>query len=419
MNYGDIAAESAILIGKQVANHGSISCPAGYVIMAAGDRVFIGEPGSDMVLEVDVTSSPEQVDPGTGVLNEGTVEAAGGKIVLAAGDIYSQAISNTGSLSASVDIGDAGQIKLAADGEVTNAGTIEASGSQGGQVAMEGARVGQFGTIHADGTDSHGGNVDLWASDVVALSSGSLTTANAGVNGDGGDVIVYSPEMALFHDGARIEARGGRESGDGGFIEVSGKKHVEVYGLVDATAPGGTNGTFLVDPYNVEITNPDKFGSWSGANPDVFAPTASGSQIKADTLETHLASANVTVTTTSVGILEDGDITVSSSIDYSGTSNDLTLQAENDIVVNDTITGGSNNLTLTANSDSLAGGDVYVNDDITLSGGDFISSGINFDNSGGGVVGTGGGSIAINHSGTVTLGADLDAGGGTISGIST
>ncbi|MHC4495235.1 MAG: two-partner secretion domain-containing protein, partial [Planctomycetota bacterium] len=156
LNNGDISAEQVYLIGKQVTNSGNISCPAGYVVMAAGDRVFVGEPGSEIVLEIDASSWPESADlarPETGVLNEGTVEAAGGIIALAAaGDIYSQAISNVGSLSTSVEAGEAGQIRLAAaGGEVINTGTIEASGSEGGQVTMEGARVGQFGTVHADG----------------------------------------------------------------------------------------------------------------------------------------------------------------------------------------------------------------------------------------------------------------------------
>jgi filamentous hemagglutinin family protein len=209
INNGDISAQQVYLIGKQVTNSGNINCPAGYVVMAAGDRVFLGEPGSDIVLDVEGTSLSDSTNAAVsevGVLNEGTVEAAGGIIALAAaGDIYSQAISNVGTISASSKTGNAGQISLAADdGTVTNTGTIEASGSEGGQVVIEGSRVGQFGTVHADAAVGNGGNVDLTASDVVALSSDSLTTANAGVNGNGGEVIVYSPDTALFRPDARI-----------------------------------------------------------------------------------------------------------------------------------------------------------------------------------------------------------------------
>ncbi len=393
INSGDISAEKVYLIGRQVANFGSISCPAGYVVMASGDRVFLGEPGTDVVLEVDAPSLPESADPieGSGVLNEGTVDAAGGTIVLAAGDIYSQAISNVGSLSASFETGDAGQIKLTADGgQVTNTGTIEASGSKGGQVAMEGARVGQFGTVHADGTDSDGGSVDLQASEVVALSSDSLTTANAGTNGDGGEVIVYSPGTALFREGARIEVKGGSESGNGGFVEVSGKEHVEVYGIADRTAVNGESGMLLIDPANISITdNGVDDTTWTG---DDFAPTnpaGSPSQIDIDTLETHLDSGNTTITTAwddqgSPGLNPDP-----------GETGNVTFNASRDL--KDGVAGGSNN-SLMINAD---GSIIFM-----------TSSGINF-------TGTGDVTLNVGSGGSVDLDADISLAGGTLSGNAT
>ncbi|MHC4315741.1 MAG: two-partner secretion domain-containing protein, partial [Planctomycetota bacterium] len=391
INEGDIFAEKVYLIGRQVANSGSISCPAGYVVMASGDRVFLGEPGSDIVLEIEGPSLPESADPieGSGVLNEGTVEAAGGTIVLAAaGDIYSQAISNVGSLSVSNDTGNAGGIKLTtADGDVTNTGTIEASGSEGGQIAMEGTRVGQFGTIHADGTESHGGNVDLMASDVVALSSGSLTTANAGTNGDGGEVIVYSPDTALFRDGAKIEVKGGSESGNGGFVEVSGREHVEVYGIADRTAVNGESGMLLIDPANIAITdNGVDDTTWTGED---FAPTnpaGSPSQIDIDTLETHLDSGDTTITTTWD---DQGDSITNPD---PGEAGNVTFNANRDL--KDGVAGGSNN-SLTINAD---GSIIFM-----------ANSGINF---------TGSGDVTLNvgSGGSVDLDADISLGGGTLSG---
>ncbi|MHC4166094.1 MAG: two-partner secretion domain-containing protein, partial [Planctomycetota bacterium] len=411
LNSGSISAEQVHLIGKQVTNSGTISCPAGYVVMAAGDRVFLGEPGSEIVLEVDSASLPESGEaagPETGVLNEGTVEAAGGIIALAAaGDIYSQGISNVGSVSVSTEAGRAGEIELAAEGgQVINTGTIEASGAEGGQIVMEGARVGQFGTVHADGATGDGGNVHLTASDVMALSSESLTTANAGANGNGGEVIAYSPGTALFRPDARIEARGGSESGDGGFIEVSGKEHVEVYGSVDTLAPGGNAGSFLIDPYDVTISNTDSpDGTWTGSPPDTFRPTATGSTINVATLQTNLSAANVVVTTNTGTGLEDGDISVAAAIDYGApANNNLTLQADNDIFVNSTITAGDNNLTLQAT------GNVNVNAAIDMTSGSFTSSGVDFTSSGGGTITTTGGDIDIQNTGNVTIGANISVG---------
>ena len=393
INNGDISAQQVYLIGIQVTNSGNISCPAGYVVMAAGDRVFLGEPGSDIVLDVEGTSLSESAALGVGVLNEGTVEAAGGIIALAAaGDIYSQAISNVGSLSTSVDTGKAGQIKLtAAGGEVVNTGTIEASGSEGGQVAIEAKRVGQFGTIHADGITGNGGTVDLLAGEVVALSSDSLTTANAGLNGNGGDVTVFSPDTALFWPDATIEAKGGTVSGDGGFVEVSGLEHVEVFGLVDTSANNGDNGTFLIDPTNITITGADNAGAWSGGNTGTWTPSGTGSVADVDT---GLANGNVIVTT-NFNAGEAGDITVGGAITASANGNSLTLQAANDILLNTGIdmSAGTGNLTLTADW-----GD-----------GDVASDGA-------GAITDGGGTITMNGSGdlTMTAGDGIGASGNPI-----
>ncbi|MHC4158555.1 MAG: autotransporter outer membrane beta-barrel domain-containing protein [Planctomycetota bacterium] len=169
--------------------------------MAAGDRVFLGEPGSDVVLEIDAPSLPEPVDPvdiGPGVLNEGTVDAAGGTIVLAAaGDIYSQAISNVGSLSVSVETDDAGQIKLIAPhGQVANAGTIEASGNAGGVVKIDGAKVTLSGdsAIHADAAgDGDGGTIQILA-DILNLDG--IITAGS-IDGTPGHILLDPLEITI------------------------------------------------------------------------------------------------------------------------------------------------------------------------------------------------------------------------------
>jgi filamentous hemagglutinin family protein len=418
VNSGNISAEKVFLIGQEVMNSGNINCPGGYVVMAAGDRVFLAEPGSDVVVEVggpDRSEPAGATDSTPAVPNEGTDNTTGGiKALAGAGDLYSYAISNVGTLSASVETGSAGRIVLAAGGEVTNTGTIEATGDEGGQVTMEGARVGQFGTIHADGIESHGGDVSLRASQVVALSSDSLTTANAGRNGNGGEVTVFSPDTALFWSGARIEARGGAASGNGGFVEVSGKQHVEIYGLVDTAAPKGEVGTFLIDPFDIEIGDwtPDgtQNGSWSGLDPQVWtAAAASGSRLDVDNLLSYLDDANVEVMTGG----NNADITVAAAIDYSDAMYyDLTLTASGNIIIQQPITTGTHDLTLSADSDTSGGGNVSVGAAINLAAGNFTSSGVDFDNTGGAIT-TNGGSVDLSgHSGSVTIGSALDATGG-------
>jgi len=55
LNYGEInAVKGAALIGSRVLNYGTITTdPGGFVVMAAGDRVLLGEPGSKIVVEMD------------------------------------------------------------------------------------------------------------------------------------------------------------------------------------------------------------------------------------------------------------------------------------------------------------------------------------------------------------------------------
>jgi len=339
-NYGDISAQSVYLVGKQVTNVGNINCPDGYVVMAAGDRVFLGQPGSSVIVEIGSLEPPDQADaqpsaemdtsaPYRRITNDGTVKAAGGTIILAAaGDAFSRPImTNIGSLSTSNANGDAGNIGLQAGngqidnagaitaisdsgvggtvtanaGEVVNTGTIDASGTQGGTVALDATeRLGQFGTIDADGIESDGGDINLRANEVVVLGEDSLTTANAGANGDGGEVIAYSPEITLFRNGGRIEAKGGSVSGNGGFLEVSGKEYVEVFGEIDLTATNGANGKVLIDPLDLWIVNGDTAnGDVSQDPPGTWKPinTTSVSQLDIDVLEGYLGSADVTLST--------------------------------------------------------------------------------------------------------------------------
>ncbi len=314
INKGTILADSVALIGKRVLNSGTITSPGGLVIMAAGDKVLLGEPGSNIAVElVSVTRSDVTADGmlDGDVINEGTVNAQDGKIVLASGDTFSRAIGGIDGLSVAVD-GGAG-------------------------------RVGQFGTLNADGTAGDGGSITLTAADTVALSSESLTTANAGTSGSGGEIIVYSPDTAIFHDGAKVEAKGGAVSGKGGFFELSGKQNVQAAGQIDLTAANGIGGMFLIDPYNLTIV-PGTGSTNVGSSENVWTPTASPSTLGIDTLEGYLGTSNVTLSTFgNTGGTEDGDIIFDGGELHSGidpttgefTNHSLYVRAYDDIMFED------------------------------------------------------------------------------------
>ena len=153
-NLGSITADSVYLIGQKVLNSGSILAPEGLVVMAAGDRVYLGQNGSSVLVEVGT----EPVDAVPDVVNEGSVTADSGTIILAAGDRFSRAVSNVGTLAAA-------------------AGTI----------TVDAARFENSGTIDADG----GGAISLIATESIVLNGVGTTTA------DGGSLLVEAPELTI------------------------------------------------------------------------------------------------------------------------------------------------------------------------------------------------------------------------------
>ena len=281
--------------------------------------------------------------------------------------------------------------------EVINSGTVDVSGARGGTVAFEGTnRLGQFGIITADGLKGSGGKITLTADEGVVLGSGSMTTANAGTNGDGGEVTVFSPKAALFLSNARVEAIGGSESGNGGFFELSGHEYVELEGQIDLTASNGTAGNFLIDPRDIDVmdvTGPGDeppswgWGDWTWddvAGEWIYVP-GSNSKLRMLQLEYFLDLSNITITTNypdaDLGNVTFYDRPVRSGLDPGNPSNNsLTVIANNDIIF--TSAGGINftgSGSLTLNADN----NVDINGDISLAGGNFTSTGIGFDNTGG------------------------------------
>ena len=131
------------------------------------------------------------------------------------------------------------------------------------------------------------------------------------------------------------------EGGDGGKAEVSGKALLDYQGLVDLSAPKGAFGTLLLDPTNVSI---DATGAT--VVPGNNSPNSSVSSISVVSLQDTLNSASVTINTSAAGT-DLGDITVNVPITWlSGTT--LTLQANNNIIINQDITATAGGLSLQA-----------------------------------------------------------------------
>lgn len=336
VNYGTLEGDLVSLVGSSVVNHGAIRAREGTVVMAAGEKVMIGERFGSLYVKVD---GPSGQAPGSDGVN------------LAAGDVYSLAAWNDGTIEAR-------NVHVESTGATLVQGTIDASGDIGGSVKVLGESVELRGaTIDASGV--HGGGEVLVGGDqhgkgrtrtaeITIVDADSTITADATTRGDGGNVVVWSDAHTTL-DGA-ITARGGVHGGDGGFVETSSKGAMSITRAVDASAKRGEAGTWLIDPDKVEINN-------TGTGGD-----ATVTYIDDDIIEAALNGG------TSMPIVADTSITLAAGTEIlksAGGDASLSLETFGTIDLLGTMkntSGGAFSLSL------FAGSDVYIGGDLRISG---------------------------------------------------
>src|SRR5204863_5637309 len=74
----------------------------------------------------------------------------------------------------------------------------------------------------------------------VYVGSNVVMNANALTNGNGGKVVVWSDLGTQYY--GQISALGGSISGNGGWVETSGRDYLDVGGMVNTTAINGKTG---------------------------------------------------------------------------------------------------------------------------------------------------------------------------------
>src|SRR5690606_27848054 len=167
-----------------------------------------------------------------------------------------------------LEAGDGGSIRLLGDGGVVaNSGTLDVSAEngKGGYVEVTGKRVGMLDGAVVDASGAEGGgtillggdyqgkNMEVANAQMTYIAEQAVIRANALKAGHGGKISAWSDDSTLYF--GKIEAMGGAESGNGGFVEVSGKQYLDFQGKVDTSAANGSNGTLLLDPTNLTIGN--------------------------------------------------------------------------------------------------------------------------------------------------------------------
>ncbi|MFZ6656775.1 filamentous hemagglutinin N-terminal domain-containing protein [Undibacterium sp. TJN19] len=272
------AGGKVYLIAPDVENSGIITAPNGDVLLAAGQSVKLVDSANPDV-QVVVSASNNQV------VNLGQVISQGGRV-----GIYGALISQRGLVSAdSAVIGENGRVyfKSSQDTILDMGSRTSATNSagKGGDIQILGQRVALAGNAQVDasgasgggqvlvGGDYHGENAAVMNAQRTFIGSDAQISANAGKTGDGGRVIVWSDQVTRVN--GSISAQGGTQSGNGGFVETSGKQNLDFHAKVNVGAARGKNGTLLLDPSSITIAG----GTGDGASDGVgtFQGSAIGS----------------------------------------------------------------------------------------------------------------------------------------------
>ncbi|WP_444940193.1 filamentous hemagglutinin N-terminal domain-containing protein [Microbulbifer sp. ZKSA004] len=382
VNRGVINASSAVLVGKQVTNASSGLISAELVSLAAADEALLTFDADGMI-GIKVTKEVMENDLGldSAALNEGAIEGA--QVLMEAsvsGDLFTAAVNNEGTITAHGIDTSGGKIRLFGSGSgVVNSGTLDASGSIGGEVVLDGDFAEHSGYISVAAHSGSGGAVNVLGDEVVVsgnvdargTSSGgevlvggdyqgdnedirnaktTTVTAEATIDAsgvgdtDGGTVIVWADETTNF--GGTILAESGADGGDGGLVETSGKIYLnldEDNMFVSTLSHGdGETGLWLLDPDSMEIS----------AGCDINASNC----VSTGAIESALNNSDVTIKVTGANSgdvnddalePEDGDsfsegILVSSALSW-GTDNSLILQSYTDVEIASTGSISSSN----------------------------------------------------------------------------
>ncbi|MBC7603631.1 MAG: filamentous hemagglutinin N-terminal domain-containing protein, partial [Ramlibacter sp.] len=384
---------------------------AGSTVLAAGRKVEITGRGLEgIVLQVQA--------PTDRAVNLGTLQGD-------AVGIFAGTLRHSGIIRAQTAALDGGRVVLRSQGDLDLGATAKvlADGAEGlatstgGRIELLGRDVRVASGAHLDvsgdaaggvllvGGDFRGGNPGAPSALNTSVASGATLVADARQSGDGGKVVVWSTGATDVH--GRLSARGGALAGSGGVVETSGH-FLDVGGIeLDASAPKGRGGIWLLDP--LDITVVAGTGSSNNSGAPGFVPSGGSSQIGADLIAAQLNSGTSVTLDTTAGGSDTGNILIGSAIAKTGGANaTLTLNAHNNINVNASITSSAGQLSmvLNANQDNVGGGAIKLGT-ATL-------------DANGGSINATGKDVAIS-SGTATINSPFDIGklnmsGGTLAG---
>ena len=439
-------------IAPTITNSGTLNAPQGTVAMGAGERVTLNFAGDRLV---GLSVSAATID--TLIENRQAIRAEGGAILLTAAGaaaVTNSVVNNSGILEAGSLTEDGGRIVLRAGGDITLAPTsvVAANGARGGEIELQadsgtlladgrieargetatggtiqllGERVGLVNAAQVDASGASGGGTVLVGGDYqgknpeiqnasrIYVGSGATIKADATETGDGGKVVVWADGDTRYY--GNISTQGGRLSGNGGLVEVSGKQNLDFNGGIHVGAAYGIGGRVLLDPQDILLSTAVAAPPPNNANgtPDIaFAdPPAAG-------------TTNVQISTVTgyseLFLQATRDITLAAASPMTmAAGNSVLFQANRNININSALTvSGAGSINLNAGATlalgaagtlaSQAGG-------ITLSGASITGTATSTISSTG-AGNANAGNLNITATGLINLAGAITANGGTATG---
>ncbi|MEX3812697.1 beta strand repeat-containing protein [Paraburkholderia sp. BR13439] len=372
-NAGTLSAAAGgtiALLGGAVSNSGTVSAKLGTVALGAGNDITVDFAGDGLTtLKIKQGAAHALIgntgtlaaDGGTVVMSAQTADALAGTVINQQGIVRAQGLSEHD-----------GHILLdgGTNGVTQVGGTLDASGGtgqSGGRIDVTGYDVALLpgayvdasgaaggGTVHFGGGPA-GADPSVRNANAIWMSPTASLHADALVDGNGGNVVAYSETASRIY--GTLTAKGGPQGGNGGLIETSGHT-LDTTGMsVDASAPKGQGGRWLLDPFEVDIVTqipdvsaaPVQTQTAADSNTMTFGPITGSTFILNTALTGPLSlGTSVTVLTGTDPNLGAGDIVVDAPLNLTAGTLPATLKlsATGSVLVNNTITSSAGPLSL-------------------------------------------------------------------------
>ncbi len=333
---GNIYANSIAFVGNNLSNSGNLY--ATNVSLVAGDTVAVDISG-DGLIRARIESPALQAQ----ISNSGNINAVQ-QVTMSAGqsrDTINSLVNNSGIIRATGLSNEGGVITLQG-GKTLNSGVLDVASNtgKGGTAHVLGEHVGivESGSVIASGAtgggtilvggDFQGNNTDVFNADRTYIGANTLLNADAINTGNGGKIIVWADDVTRAY--GDISARGGAVAGNGGFVEVSGKRSLDYQANTDTSAAHGQFGMLLLDPDNINIVT---IGGGNLLDVDQFldANITTATSTDINTFLINNAPTNIT-------LQAKFDINFNAPINIVGGGIGLTAQAGQNINVNSSIT---------------------------------------------------------------------------------